>query len=245
MAERRTSSRSSGGTRKASTSRAKSTTSRAKSTGSSAKRTAAAKKGGAARGRRQKAQKAAGTTSRAATKPAKAAGVEAKTVAELREALRKNLIKPSGMVLLTRERIEEALRGSGKVSAKDARGIASDLVKRGRKETNDVLRDLENLFDKGRRDIGKRASGVRKQAGSARGRATRAASPALAQADRARRAAKVGSTFPISLYEDLNVGQIKSRLKDLTPAELRKVRDHERRNANRKGVLSAIESKLR
>jgi hypothetical protein len=245
MAERRTSSRASGGAKKGSTSRAKTTTSRAKSTRSSAKRSAAAKKAGAARGRQQKAQKAARTTARAATKPAKAAGVEAKTVAEFREALRKKLIKPTGMVLLSRERIEEALHESGKVSPKDARGIASDLVKRGRKETNDVLQDLENLVDKGRRDVGKRASRVRKQAESARVRATRAASPALAQADRVRRAAKVGGNFPISLYEDLTVSEIKSRLGDLTPAELRKVRDHERRNANRKGVLGAIESKLR
>jgi polyhydroxyalkanoate synthesis regulator phasin len=205
---------------------------------SSTKRTAAAKKGGAARARQQKSQKAAKTASRAAAKPAKAAGVEAKTVAEFREALRQNLIKPSGMVLLTRERIEEALSKSGKLSPKEARGIAGDLVKRGRKETNDVLKDLEGLLEKGRRDVSKRA-------GSARGRAVHAASPAIARADRARRAAKVGSSFPISLYEDLNVGEIKARLADLTPAELRKVRDHERRNANRKGVLSAIESKLK
>jgi polyhydroxyalkanoate synthesis regulator phasin len=205
---------------------------------SSTKRTAAAKKGGAARARRQKSQEAAKTASRAAAKPAKAAGVEAKTVAEFREALRKNLIKPSGMVLLTRERIEEALSKSGKLSPKEARGIAGDLVKRGRKETNDVLKDLEGLLEKGRRDVSKRA-------GSARGRAVHAASPAIARADRARRAAKVGSSFPISLYEDLNVGEIKARLADLTPAELRKVRDHERRNANRKGVLGAIESKLK
>jgi polyhydroxyalkanoate synthesis regulator phasin len=205
---------------------------------SSTKRTAAAKKGGAARARQQKSQKAAKTASRAAAKPAKAAGIEAKTVAEFREALRKNLIKPSGMVLLTRERIEEALSKSGKLSPKEARGIAGELVKRGRKETNDVLRDLEGLLEKGRRDVSKRA-------GSARGRAVHAASPAIARADRARRAAKVGSSFPISLYEDLNVGEIKTRLADLTPAELRKVRDHERRNANRKGVLSAIQSKLK
>ena len=205
---------------------------------SSTKRTAAAKKGGAARARQQKSQKAAETASRAAAKPAKAAGIEAKTVSEFREALRKNLIKPSGMVLLTRERIEEALSKSGKLSPKEARGIAGELVKRGRKETNDVLRDLEGLLEKGRRDVSKRA-------GSARGRAVHAASPAIARADRARRAAKVGSSFPISLYEDLNVGEIKTRLADLTPAELRKVRDHERRNANRKGVLGAIESKLK
>ena len=205
---------------------------------SSTNRTAAAKKGGVARVRQQKSQKAAKTTSRAAAKPAKAAGIEAKTVAEFREALRKNLIKPSGMVLLTRERIEEVLSKSGKLSPKEARGIAGELVKRGRKETNDVLKDLEGLLEKGRRDVSKRA-------GSARGRAVHAASPAIARADRARRAAKVGSSFPISLYEDLNVGEIKTRLADLTPAELRKVRDHERRNANRKGVLSAIESKLK
>ncbi len=179
------------------------------------------------------------------SKPAKTAGIEAKTVAEFREALRKNLTQPSGMVLLTRDRIEEALSKSGKLSPKEARGIAADLVKRGRKETSDVLKDLEGLLDKGRRDISKRAGKARKQADGARGRAVRTASPALAQADRARRAAKVGSSFPISLYEDLNVAQVKARLGDLTPAELRKVRDHERRNANRKGVLSAIESKLK
>jgi hypothetical protein len=223
MAERRTgTSRASAGSKRASTS----------------KRTSAAKKGGTARGRQQKAQKTAKTASRAATKPAQTAGIEAKTVAEFREALRKNLIRPSGMVLLTRERIEEALSKSGKLSPKEARGIATELVKRGRKETDAVLGDLEGLLGRGRRDVSKRA-------GKARGRAVRAASPAIAHADRARRAAKVGGKFPISLYEDLNVAQIKARLDSLTPAELRKVRDHERRNANRKGVLSAIESKLR
>ena len=39
--------------------------------------------------------------------------------------------------------------------------------------------------------------------------------------------------------------QVQRRLTDLTAAELRKVRDHERRNAKRKTILSAIESKLR
>jgi hypothetical protein len=35
-----------------------------------------------------------------------------------------------------------------------------------------------------------------------------------------------------------------SRLSTLSPPELRKVRDYERRNANRKTVLNSIESKL-
>ena len=54
-------------------------------------------------------------------------GVEAKTVAEFREALRKNLIKPTGMVLLTRDRIEEALQKSGK------------LVREGRARTSPAI----------------------------------------------------------------------------------------------------------
>ena len=45
-------------------------------------------------------------------------------------------------------------------------------------------------------------------------------------------------------YDDLTAAQITDRLSDLTPAELRKVRDYERRNANRKSVLSSIEKAL-
>ena len=72
----------------------------------------------------------------------------------------------------------------------------------------------------------------------------KAADPLLIQADRARRAAGVGSTFPISGYDDLTAAQIQSRLDALSPAELRKVRDYERRRGNRKSVLDAIEAKL-
>ena len=73
----------------------------------------------------------------------------------------------------------------------------------------------------------------------------KAADPVLAQADKVRRAAGVGPSFPITGYDDLTAAEIQSRLTDLTPAQLRKVRDYERRHANRKSVLSAIESKLR
>jgi len=75
-------------------------------------------------------------------------------------------------------------------------------------------------------------------------RARQAGDQVLAQADRARRVARVGPTFPILNYDDLTASQVQSRLDSLTPAELRKVRDYERRNANRKSVLSAVESKL-
>jgi hypothetical protein len=58
------------------------------------------------------------------------------------------------------------------------------------------------------------------------------------------RAAGLGSSFPIAGYDDLTAAQVSERLDGLTPAQLRAVRDHERRNANRKSVLTAIDRKL-
>jgi hypothetical protein len=42
----------------------------------------------------------------------------------------------------------------------------------------------------------------------------------------------------------LTAAQITKRLDDLTPAQLRKIRDYERRGAKRKSVLTAIERRL-
>ena len=229
MAQSGSRSKSSGA--KSSSSRSTAKRSTAKRSTATSTRKAAASKGGKARARQQKARKAASTTAKSAAGGARRAGVEAKTVAELREALRKNLIRPMEMVMLSRERIEEVLGEAvdqGRVTARDAQRITSGLVKRGQRQTSDVLKDLENLLDTSK----------------ARGRAVRRASPVLAQADRLRRTAGVGPSFPITGYDDLTATQVQSRLATLTPAELRKVRDHERRNAARKTVLQAIESKL-
>jgi polyhydroxyalkanoate synthesis regulator phasin len=193
---------------------------------------------------RTSAKRTAGGSKGGGGKPSRRGGVEAKTVAEFRDALRKNLIRPRDMVMLTRQRIEEVLGDAverGVITTKDAQSIGSNLLKRGRSETNAVLRDLEGLLGR----AGAAAQDVNKQASGARGRAVRAASPALQTADRARRAAAVGRNFPITGYNDLSATQIRGRLGDLTPAQLRKVRDHERRNANRKTILSAIEARLR
>ena len=248
--------KSSGSSSKAST--RKSSSGSSSSGRSAASRKAAAKKGGQARARQQKSRKAASGTAKTAARGARSAGVEAKTVAEFREALRKNLIRPMEMVMLSRDRIEEVLGEAvdqGRLTARDAQRITSGLVKRGQKQTTDVLKDLEQLLGRGRDEIGGRTAGARKAAGGAagrarkeatgaRGRAVRTASPAQAQVDRVRRGAGVGPNFPIIGYEDLNATQIQSRLSNLTPAELRKVRDHEKRNAARKTILNAIESKL-
>jgi hypothetical protein len=65
-----------------------------------------------------------------------------------------------------------------------------------------------------------------------------------APADRVIRAAGLGSSFPVDDYDELTAAQVSQRLDGLSPAQLRTVRDHERRNANRKSVLAAIDRKL-
>ncbi len=136
--------------------------------------------------------------------------------------------------MLTRDRIEETVEEAvtrGSMTRDAAQDLITGLVERGRRQTSDVLSDLEQLLGRGG------GAGVA-------ARARKAGDQVLAQADRARRVAGVGPSFPILGYDDLTAAQVQSRLDALTPAELRKIRDYERRNANRKSVLNAVESKL-
>jgi len=164
--------------------------------------------------------------------------------------------------MVTRDRIEEVLEDAverGRVTADDAQEMLQGILSRGRQQTNDVLGDLEQLLGRGRSEVGTATSGARKRGtdaagrarkqvedatSSARNRAREVADPGVVLADRARRTAGIGPTFPIMGYDDLTAAQVQGRLDGLTPAELRKVRDYEKRNANRKSVLNAVETKL-
>jgi polyhydroxyalkanoate synthesis regulator phasin len=185
--------------------------------------------------------------SAAAARAERGADLSAKSVAEFRDALRKNLIRPLDLVMLSRDRIDETLGDAverGRMTADDAQELAAGLIERGRRQTNELLKDLETLLDRSRTPLGSARDRVEGAARGAGKRARDAADPAIAQADRVRRAARVGPTFPIDGYDDLKAQQVQSRLERLSPAELRKVRDHERRHANWKTVLNAIEQKL-
>lgn len=176
----------------------------------------------------------------------------------MRSALRDNLVNPLNLVLITRDRIEEVVDEAvsrGRMTANDAQDIVQKIVSRGVKQTNDVLNNLESLLGRGRSGaesvVGEArdrstsvASGAAQQVGKATDQALETADPLLVQADRARRVAGVGGSFPITGYDNLTAAQVQDRLGTLDGPELRKVRDYERRNANRKTVLAAIESKL-
>jgi hypothetical protein len=64
-------------------------------------------------------------------------------------------------------------------------------------------------------------------------------------ADLVRRVTGTSDPFPIDGYDDLTAAQVVSQLGELDDDDdLRQVREYERRNANRKTVLSAVEQKL-
>jgi polyhydroxyalkanoate synthesis regulator phasin len=77
-----------------------------------------------------------------------------------------------------------------------------------------------------------------------RGRMTRDdATELLAELLRGRRSEDEES-LPIAGYDDLTAAEIVARVKGLDADEARAVRDYEKRNANRKTVLSALEQRL-
>ncbi|MDQ3609341.1 MAG: hypothetical protein M3459_10630 [Actinomycetota bacterium] len=145
-------------------------------------------------------------------------------------------------VVITGERLQEAMDDAvrrGKVTADDAQDIVTRLVNSGRQQTRDLLDEIEALLTRGRdtiEDTARTAAGrARKAPGTDR---------VLKEVDRARRAAGLGPSFPITDYENLTAAQVTDRLDELSHAELRKIRDHEKRNANRKTVLAAVEKQL-
>jgi hypothetical protein len=60
----------------------------------------------------------------------------------------------------------------------------------------------------------------------------------------ARRVAGLGPEFPITGYDDLTAAEVIAELEGMSDADLRKVAQYERANANRKTVLGAAERKL-
>ena len=89
---------------------------------------------------------------------------------------------------------------------------------------------------------GRAAAGRARQAG--RGAAQRARTVPGEQAveGEVRGATAGGDDLPIANYDDLNAGQIVSRLSDLSQLELRTVAAYERRHRNRRTILSRLEN---
>jgi polyhydroxyalkanoate synthesis regulator phasin len=191
------------------------------------------------RGSRPSTKSNVSKASHSVAAPTSSTGADvAEPLSGLAEQLLSRIIRPLGLVVLSRERIQEVLDDAasrGRVTRTDANELAAELVNRGRQQTDQLMSDVERLLGRGRQQLG-----------SAAGRARRSESLdlLLRSADRARRTVSTGETFPILGYDELTAAQVQARLDGLAPAELRKVRDHERRHANRKSVLAAIDKQL-
>ena len=160
-------------------------------------------------------------TSRKKASATRSRGANATKDTGLREQLTRYL-DPREVVVLTRDRAQEAVDDAverGRMTRDDATALVTALFERGRSQTDDLIAQLESVVT---------------------GTPTRI----VREVDRARRATGIGSNFPISGYDDLTAAEVSDRLGDLSAPELRKVRDYERRNANRKSVLQNIERKL-
>lgn len=160
-------------------------------------------------------------------------------LAGLVEQLTNGIIRPLDLVMLSRERIQDTLDEAaerGRLTRSDANDLVSELVQRGRQQTEDLLSDLEDLLGRSREQIGSATKRTRISAPVER--------LVRGGAGRVRRTVAAGSSLPIAGYDDMTARQVEVRLAGLTPAELRKVREYERRHANRKSVLAAIERRL-
>jgi polyhydroxyalkanoate synthesis regulator phasin len=205
-----------------------------KSTGRGAGKAKRPKAGGKAKG------------SRSAT----SAGRSDKSVQAFREALDRSRSALESNVTISRERIDEVVDDAverGRMTRGDANELVSKLVDRSRKATDDLMRDLEKLLEQARKEVESRTAAAGRQASRTAERVGRSvrdvADRPLAEADKLRRRAG-GPGGPITGYEQLTANQIKARLKDLSPAELRKVRTQENRGKARKGVLKEIDRRL-
>jgi hypothetical protein len=125
-------------------------------------------------------------------------------------------INPLDLVVITRARLQEVVDEAverGRITRGDAADLVTDLLARGRSQTDDLLSELEQRV--ARRPL-----------------------------EAARRVAGLGPGFPVSGYDDLTAAQVVAELDGMSDADLRKVREYERANANRKTVLGAVERKL-
>ena len=159
----------------------------------------------------------------------------------LAEQMMGKTLDPLAVVMLTRERIQETLEEAvqrGRVTRSDANDLAGELVRRGRQQTEELLTELERVIESSRERI---------ETTGRRSRLSEGVTRLARTADKARRSVGGGGgtdTFPIDDYDNLTARQVQARLGDLDPTDLRQVREYERRHANRKTVLDAVERGL-
>ena len=155
------------------------------------------------------------------------------------EQLVNRIFRPLNVVMISRQRIQETLDEAverGRMTRTDANELVGELIRRGRRQTDELLTEFERLMvrDRGQLDSARRYA-----------RRSDSVDQPVRVADRARRPVGATPSQPISGYDELTASQVNKRLTDLSRQELRRIREYESRHANRKSVLDAIDRALR
>jgi len=132
-----------------------------------------------------------------------------------REHLRR-VLNPLELVIITRVRLQE---------------VVDEAVERGRITRGDAADLVTDVLARGRSQADDLLAELEQLLGRA-------------PLEAARRVTGLGPEFPITGYDDLTAAQVVAELDGMSDGDLRKVREYERANANRKTVLSAVERRL-
>lgn len=149
-------------------------------------------------------------------------------------------------LVITGDRLQAAvdeLVARGRLTRQDAEDLVQNLVEISRRQTQDTLAEIEGIVGRSAMET-RRATRSRARIVGAAVRRAPGSDRAIRTVDIVRRATGRSQALAIADYDDLTSAQVKGRLADLDHAELRRLRDHERANANRKSVLSAIDRLL-
>ena len=132
-----------------------------------------------------------------------------------REQLRR-VINPLDLVIITRVRLQE---------------VFDEAVERGRITRGDAADLVSDVLARGRGQADDLLAELEQLLGRV-------------PIEAARRVTRLGPEFPITGYDDLTAAEVVAELDGMSAVDLRKVREYERANANRKTVLTAVERKL-
>ncbi|WP_026910681.1 hypothetical protein [Patulibacter minatonensis] len=147
-------------------------------------------------------------------------------LANLRRSLAQSVIETGERV---QETIEDAVR-RGRMTRRDAHELAAAIVAASKRQSDEIRQELEALLERGRR-LGRRVD-----------EDIAVTEPVVIPIERGTDAPR---TLPIERYDELTAVLVRKSLKDLSPDQLREVREHEASHAKRKTVLDAVDRLLK